>query len=108
MTRRHWLLIALTIFLALAFSACGSSAKRAAPTEAARSGAAAPTTAPAKVAPAATTAADAETLTVTRRDAGLDKLTSFRLTWHAEWTSTDQGKTESGAWDWARRVHGQS
>ena len=27
-------------------------------------------------------------------------LTSYRLTWHAEWKSIDQGKEEQGTWDW--------
>ena len=76
-------MIALAIFPALAFPACGS--RRAA----GRSHGGRPirrrcTAAPAKVGPAATTAIDAEPLTVTRRDAGLGKLTSFRPTWHAE------------------------
>ena len=34
------------------------------------------------------------------RDTGLDALSSYRLTWHAEWKSTDQGKEDQGAWDW--------
>ena len=49
-------------------------------------------------APAATPEDDS--LSLASRDTGLDALTSYRLTWHAEWKSTDQGKEEQGAWDW--------
>ena len=41
-----------------------------------------------------------ESLSLASRYTGLDALTSYRLTWHAEWKSTDQGKEEQGAWDW--------
>ena len=120
MTRRYWLLLTLTIFLALALAACGGKGDKTAPTEEAaapaaqatvRSSAAAkqptaeptmeaevvPTDEPTE-APAATPEDDA--LSLASRDAGLDALTSYRLTWHAEWKSTDQGKEEQGAWDW--------
>ena len=49
-------------------------------------------------APAATP--EDESLSLASRDAGLDQLSSYRLTWRAEWKSTDQGKEEQGAWDW--------
>lgn len=39
-------------------------------------------------------------MSLASRDAGLDQLTSYRLSWHADWKSTDQGKEEQGAWDW--------
>jgi len=117
MTRRHWSLIALAIFLAVAIAACGSGAKQAAPaqeseasaqatpTEATQPIAEAPTAAPAKPTAKPTQAEPAATpedtsLTLSSRDAGLDALTSFRLTWHAEWTSADPDKPESGTWDW--------
>ena len=120
MTRRYWLLLTLTIFLALVLAACGGKGDKTAPTEEAaapaaqatvRSSAAAkqptaeptmeaevvPTDEPTE-APAATPEDDS--LSLASRDAGLDALTSYRLTWHAEWKSTDQGKEEQGAWDW--------
>ena len=120
MTRRYWLLLTLTIFLALALAACGGKGDKTAPTEEAaapaaqatvRSSAAAkqptaeptmeaevvPTDEPTE-APAATPEDDS--LSLASRDTGLDALTSYRLTWRAEWKSTDQGKEEQGAWDW--------
>ena len=51
-------------------------------------------------APAATPEDDS--LSLASRDTGLDALTSYRLTWHAKWKSTDQGKEEQGAWDWTK------
>ena len=121
MTRRYWLLLTLTILLALTLAACGGKGND---TPSAKE-----TTAPAAQATARSSAA-AETThgrahdgsrgcapptnppkrprrhpRMTRcpwrsRDTGLDALTSYRLTWHAEWKSTDQGKEEQGAWDW--------
>ena len=120
MTRKYWLLLTLTILLAVVLAACGGKGDKTAPTEEAaapaaqatvRSSAAAkqptaeptmeaeilPTDEPTE-APAATPEDDS--LSLASRDAGLDALTSYRLTWHAEWKSTDQGKEEQGAWDW--------
>jgi hypothetical protein len=124
MTRRNWLLLTLTILLALTLAACGGKddktpaaeetaapvAEATAPKTVAKT---APTAAPQKkatseptaeptveptAAPAATP--EAESLSLDSRDTGLDQLTSYRLAWHAEWKSTDQGKEEQGAWDW--------
>jgi predicted small lipoprotein YifL len=120
MTRRYWLLLTLTIFLALALAACGAKGDKTSPTEEAAAPAAQatapktaaktePTAAPQKKAAAEPTAEPAEApaatpedepLSLASRDTGLDALTSYRLTWHAEWKSTDQGKEEQGAWDW--------
>ena len=120
MTRRYWQLLTLTLFLALVLAACGGKGDKTAPTEEAaapaaqatvRSSAAAkqptaeptmeaeavPTDEPTE-APAATPEDDS--LSLASRDTGLDALTSYRLTWRAEWKSTDQGKEEQGAWDW--------
>ena len=120
MTRRYWLLLTLTILLALALAACGGKGndtppaeKTAAPAAQATAPEAAaeiePTAAPQKKpaavptaepteAPAATP--EDESLSLASRDTGLDQLTSYRLTWHAEWKSTDQGKEDQGTWDW--------
>ena len=120
MIRRYWLLLTLTILLALTLTACGgkgndtpSAKETAAPAAQAtvRSSAAekeptaeptmeaevVPTDEPTE-APAATPEDDS--LSLASRDTGLDALTSYRLTWHAEWKSMDQGKEEQGAWDW--------
>jgi hypothetical protein len=120
MIRRYWLLFTLTILLALTLTACGgkgndtpSAKETTAPVAQAtvRSSAAQkqPTAEPtmeaevvptdeATKAPAATP--EDESLSLASRDTGLDALTSYRLTWHAEWKSVDQGKEEQGAWDW--------
>ena len=120
MTRRYWLLLTLTIFLALALAACGGkgdktppSEETAAPTAQAtvRSSAAekepvAEPTMEAEVVPtdeptdAPAPTPEGESLSLASRDTGLDALTSYRLTWHAEWKSMDQGKEDQGAWDW--------
>ena len=120
MIRRYWLLLTLTILLALTLTACGgkgndtpsakettapaaqatvrSSAAQKQPTaEPTMETEAVPTDEPTE-APAATPEDDS--LSLASRDTGLDALTSYRLTWHAEWKSTDQGKEEQGAWDW--------
>jgi predicted small lipoprotein YifL len=120
MTRRYWLLLTLTIFLALALAACGGkgdktppSEETAAPTAQAtvRSSAAekepvAEPTMEAEVVPtdepteAPAPTPEDESLSLASRDTGLDALTSYRLSWHAEWKSMDQGKPDQGAWDW--------
>ncbi len=120
MNRRYWLLLTLTVFLALALAACGGKGSGTAPaveTSAPAAQASAPespaeekpTAAPAKKptavpaaksteAPAATSEEDS--LSLASRDTGLDQLSSYRATWHAEWKSTDQGKEDQGTWDW--------
>jgi hypothetical protein len=120
MTKRYGLLIALTILVIVALAACGGgrepapAAKSAEPVEAAPTQAAQPTKVPAEaaeptaapeptaaVAAEPTAAPEEESLSLDSRDTGLDQLTSYRLTWHAEWKTTDQDKTEQGTWDWA-------
>lgn len=63
-----------------------------------------PPTATSKPAAAATALPAAtptvESLTLTSREEGLDKLTSYRMHWQMQWTSTDAGKTEKGNWAW--------
>ena len=120
MIRRYWLLLTLTILLALTLTACGgkgndtpSAKETTAPvaqatvrsSAAQKQPAAEPTMETEAVltdepteAPAATPEDDS--LSLASRDTGLDALSSYRLTWHAEWKSTDQGKEEQGAWDW--------
>ena len=52
-----------------------------------------------------TTAANVEdALSVERRDAGLDKLKSYRSQWRGEWKSTEAGVTQSAAWDWFEEI----
>ncbi len=45
----------------------------------------------------ATTGGD---LALTSRDAGLDKLKSYRVRWQSQWNSTDGDKTTTTNWDW--------
>ncbi len=113
MNRRYWLLVTLIVLLPLALAACGGKGSGTAPaketpatvTEATAPkppAATKPTAVPAAEpteAPAAT--AEEESLSLASRDAGLDQLSSYRATWRAEWKSTEQGKTDQGAWDWA-------
>jgi hypothetical protein len=52
-----------------------------------------------------TTAANVEdALSVQSRDAGLDKLKSYRSQWRGEWKSTDSGATQSTTWDWFEEI----
>ncbi len=39
-------------------------------------------------------------LSLQDRQAGLDKLKSYRMKWQAQWSSTEVTKTESLGWDW--------
>jgi hypothetical protein len=39
-------------------------------------------------------------LSLQDRQAGLDKLKSYRMRWQAQWTSTEITKTENASWDW--------
>ena len=39
-----------------------------------------------------------------RRDAGLDKLKSYRSQWRGEWKSTEAGITQSTTWDWFEEI----
>jgi hypothetical protein len=41
-----------------------------------------------------------DTLSLSSRDAGLDKLKSYRMTWQAQWAATDSGDKENAGWDW--------
>jgi hypothetical protein len=41
-----------------------------------------------------------DSLSLQSRDAGLDKLTSYRMRWQAQWTASDSGSTENSGWDW--------
>jgi hypothetical protein len=48
-----------------------------------------------------TSAPDAgDALNLSSRDAGLDKLKSYRMTWQAKWNSTEAGKTDATNWNW--------
>ena len=119
MTRRYWLLLTLTIFLALTLAACGGKGDKTSPTEEAAAPAA-QATAPKTAAKTEPTAAPQKKACprnlptnppkhprrhprmsrcpwrrVTRPGCG----TSYRLTWHAEWKSADQGKEEQGSLD---------
>ncbi len=112
MSRRIWSAIASAMILALTLTACGGKAAapateptvapgkqaQAAPTAAAKP-AAAPTATEAPK-PTETSAPEEADLALQSRDTGLDRLTSYRATWHAEWKSTKEGQTETGMWDW--------
>lgn len=106
MRKTRWPLIALAILISLALAACGGGSKKeapAAPAQAAATQAAQPQAAAKSTeapAPAETPAATEEILSLDSRETGLDKLTSYRITWRAEWKSTEAGKTDSGSWDW--------
>ena len=39
-------------------------------------------------------------LSLQSRDAGLDKLKSYKMKWLAEWKATDSGSTEGAGWNW--------
>jgi hypothetical protein len=39
-------------------------------------------------------------LSLQSRQAGLDKLKSYKMRWQAQWSSTISGTTESAGWDW--------
>ncbi len=41
-----------------------------------------------------------ESLSLTSRDAGLDKLKSYRIRWQSQWSTTEGGKTQTASWDW--------
>jgi len=112
MIRRYWLLLTLTVFLALALAACGGKgsestaaretsapvAEATAPEPAAEAEPTAEPETEATEAPPTTPEEDA--LSLESRDTGLDQLSGYRAAWHAEWKSTDQGKADQGTWDW--------
>ena len=58
-----------------------------------------PTAGPAPTATSAPTAVGGD-LTLDSRDAGLDQLKSYRVTWKANGEITKDGKTEQADWDW--------
>ena len=43
---------------------------------------------------------DNQPLTLQSRETGLDKLKSYRMTWQADWKSTDVTSTQSVTWNW--------
>jgi hypothetical protein len=49
----------------------------------------------------APTQSSGESLSLASRDAGLDKLKSYRIRWQSQWTTTEGGKTQSASWDWS-------
>ena len=52
-----------------------------------------------------TTAANVEdALSVQSRDAGLDKLKSYRSQWRGEWKATENGAVQSTTWDWFEEI----
>lgn len=57
--------------------------------------------------PAAPTAAD-ETFSVASRNAGLEKLKTYRARWRSEWKATEGGVTESVIWEWFEEVARES
>lgn len=64
-----------------------------------------PAAAPAK--PAAATAEPAaaeETFSVESRNAGLEKLKTYRAQWRSEWKATESGATERVTWEWFEEV----
>lgn len=65
-----------------------------------------PAAAATKSAPAA--AGADETFSVESRDAGLDKLKTYRSRWRSEWKATEGGVTESVTWEWFEEVARES
>ena len=66
-----------------------------------------PTTAPSPTAPATSQATAVPavvptegTLSINSRAEGLDKLKSYRMRWQSQWSSTESGSSDKGAWDW--------
>ncbi len=55
------------------------------------------------------TAADEDgSLSLVSRDAGLDALKSYRMTWKSEWKGTDSsGEDQTGSWDWTEEFESQ-
>jgi hypothetical protein len=74
------------------------AAEKATPTE--EVSADEPTAEPEATEPAAEPTAADDSLSIESRAAGLDKLKSYRMKWLAEWKGTDNGKDESGSWNW--------
>ena len=113
MNKRSWIMIGLTVILALTLAACGGNKETPTAEPVEKAGqpeqAAKPTTAPSPTEapqpteppqPTATPVPDETDLDLSSRDSGLDQLQSYRVTWRAEWKSTEPGKTDAGFWDW--------
>jgi len=96
--------VALLIFLSVTMLACSISGAAQTPTPAAPEGKQpALTPAPTKPGSAATSApgsAEDKPLSLSSRQAGLDKLKSYRIKWQAEWKGTEAGSTQTVNWNW--------
>ena len=68
----------------------------------------APEAKPAATKAAAPPAGADETFSVESRDAGLDKLKTYRSRWRSEWKATEGGVTESVTWEWFEEVARES
>lgn len=120
MNSRYQRLIMAGVVLALVLAACGGKGNSTAPAKEAATPVAQPTMTEAAAQTEPTTEADAkpavptagpteasavateeETVSLPSRDTGLDQLKSYRATWRAAWKSTEEGKTDQGAWDWS-------
>ena len=112
MKRQSLVLLAVAVLsiAALACSALGGAGKvpeaistaQAVATEvkSAESGTPAPKATAAKPGSPTSAPSSDSGLSLQSRDAGLDKLKSYKMRWLAEWKSTDTGSTESAGWDW--------
>lgn len=49
-----------------------------------------------------------ETFSVESRDAGLEKLKTYRAQWRSEWKATESGATERVTWEWFEEVARES
>ena len=104
------LAVAVLSIAALACSALGGAGKvpeavstaQAVATEvkSAESGTPAPKATAVKPQSPASASGGGDALSLQSRDAGLDKLKSYKMRWLAEWKSTDSSSTESAGWDW--------
>ena len=111
MKRQSLVLLAVAILsiAALACSALGGgkaseaiSTAQAVATEVKSAGSGTPAPKATAVKPGSPTSASGsdDALSLQSRDAGLDKLKSYKMRWLAEWKSTDSSSTESAGWDW--------
>ena len=93
-----------------ASTATNSQAGTVEPTKAAQSKATTPAPGATKAAGKAVAVATSEdeSLTLDSRDAGLDKLKSYRMSWTSDWGGTDKdGKPQTGSWAWTEEFESE-
>lgn len=113
--KRFWIAVSVLALVLIGAAACSAgqqtTAPQPTPTEAAPSAPQggetqapqpAKTEAPQSVATkiGEPTKSTQESLSLPSRDAGLDKLKSYRIRWQSQWSTTESGKTQTASWDW--------